>query len=326
VAYTKAAGRPAGGFRVGIRGLKIHSRSSRASFRSSGLGRHRVGYFSGRWLGPTIPTHPIRMVVTSAPGGAADVLARLLSAEMAQTLGQPVVIENRPGAAGTIAADFVAKAAPDGYTICSCTTALLTNIPLFTKVSYQPFKDLVPVVLTHRVTNLIAARRDFPADNIDGLIAYAKANPSKVTFGTAGAGGTYHLLGELFAKEAGISLVHVPYKGGSPAYIDLMGGQIDLVVGTLGTVDPLLRDGQIKALGVASPSRLKSYPSIPAIAETLPGFAIESSSGLFVPAGTPVAIRATDQFCSKPSPAERGFPRKDARGAGGTRRRHARGF
>jgi tripartite-type tricarboxylate transporter receptor subunit TctC len=238
------------------------------------------------------PSKPVRIVVPYAPGGALDASARMVATEMSKILGQTVLIENRPGGAGTTGADFVAKAPADGHTLCWCPTGPLTITPLTdAKVPYQPLKDLVPVSHVINMDNVIMARRDLPADNLKDLVALARSQPNGLTFGTPGAGGTHHLGGEWFRNETGGKLVHVPYKGENPAIADLLGGQIDLVFGSASLAAPLLREGKIKVLGNVGSTRSRLLPEVPTVAQSgYPSYAWYNFIGLNAPAGTPAPV------------------------------------
>ena len=237
------------------------------------------------------PNKPVRLIVPFAAGGATDVLARVIGVEMAKTLGQPVVVDNKVGAAGNIGTDFVAKSAPDGYTVCFCTTGPQTLAPHLMKLPFDPVKDLVPVVHIHNLPNIILARHDFPASNIQELVALARQKPGKITFGTPGQGGPQHMTGELLNSMAGIKLNHVPYKGETPAFTDLAGGQIDLAIGSISVSEALIKAGKIKALAVTGTKRSAAMPAVPTVVEAgYPGFEAFTLVGLNVPAGTPADV------------------------------------
>ena len=240
----------------------------------------------------TFPNRPVRLVVPYAPGGALDVSARIVAAEMGKSLGQQVIVDNRPGAAGTLGADLVAKSAPDGYTLCWCPTGPLTITPLSDpKVPYQPLKDLAPVSHAINMENVIMARKDFPAGSLKELIALAKASSQGFTYGTPGSGGTHHLGGEWFRNETGANLVHVPYKGENPAVADLLGGQIDLVFGSASLAAPLLKEGKIKVIGNVGSTRSQLLPEVPTVVEAgFPHYAWYNFIGINAPAGTPPAV------------------------------------
>jgi tripartite-type tricarboxylate transporter receptor subunit TctC len=238
------------------------------------------------------PGKPVRLVVPYAPGGALDASARLVAQEMAHLLGQPVVVDNKPGGAGTLGADLVAKAPADGYTLCWCPTGPLTITPLSDpKVPYQPLKDLVPVSQAITMDNVIMARRDFPAATLKEMVAYSKTAPKGVTFGTPGAGGTHHLGGEWLQAETGAKLVHVPYKGENPAVSDLLGGQIDLVLGSAALAAPLVKEGKVKVIANLGSTRSRLLPELPTVAESgWPHYGWANFIGINAPAGTPQPV------------------------------------
>lgn len=237
------------------------------------------------------PTRPIRLVVPFLGGGSTDIAARLIGAEIAKTLGQPIVIDNRAGGAGTIGADHIAKSAPDGYSLCFCTTGPMALVPILDpKLPYQPLRDFAHVSHVLNVLNVIVARPGLPAENVRELVAHAKANPDRVSFGTPGIGGPQHLGGELLNSMAGVRLVHVPFKGEAPAITDLLGGQIDLVFASLAAAIPQLKSGKVKSIAVPHAARARALPEVPTVAESgYPGYEIANFIGISAPAGTPQA-------------------------------------
>jgi tripartite-type tricarboxylate transporter receptor subunit TctC len=238
------------------------------------------------------PDKPIRFIVGFAAGGSSDVLARAVGKAMSDGLGQPLVVENRPGASGHIAAEAVARAAPDGYTLFFGTNGTLAIGPaLFTSLKYDPLKDLAPVGMLHRLSSVLVVHPSVPANNLRELIAYAKAKPGELTFASAGNGSVSHLSGELLKAAAKVDLVHVPYKGGGAATPDLLAGRVSMMLETIPNALPPVRNGKLKALGVTTAARSAAAPDLPTFAESgLPGFDVASWTGLFVPAGTPQAI------------------------------------
>jgi tripartite-type tricarboxylate transporter receptor subunit TctC len=238
------------------------------------------------------PARPITMVVTFAAGGSSDVLARAVGDAMSQDLGQQVAVDNRPGAGGNIGAEAVAHAAPDGYTILFGTNGTLGIGPaLYKNLRYDPFHDLAPVGLLHKLPLLLIVNPQVPAQNLSELIAYARANPGKLSFASAGVGSVSHLAGELFKEEAKIDILHVPYKGGGAAVTDLISGRVSMMLETIPNALPLARNGQMRAIGVTTKERSSIAPDIPTLAEAgLPGFDVSAWTGLFVPAGTPAAV------------------------------------
>ena len=240
------------------------------------------------------PTKPIRLVVPFAPGGSADVVGRLIAEELRAGLGQPVVVDNRPGAGGNIAGDMVAKSPADGYTLLLAAAGpIAINPSLYGRMPYSPATDLAPVALLARDHQLMAVTPSVPARDVREFIAYAKANPGKVSFGSPGNGTPAHLGGELFNQMAGTQMVHVPYKGSAPAMNDLISGQITVMIDNMPALLPQVQAGRLRALGVASPSRASGAPDIPTVAESgLPGFNVTAWKGLMAPAGTPKPIVA----------------------------------
>ena len=238
------------------------------------------------------PVRPVTMVVTFAVGGSSDVLARSVANAMSQGLGKPIVVENRPGAGGNIGAEAVSKAEPDGYTILFGTNGTLGIGPaLYKNLRYNPQKDLVPVGGLHRLPLVLIVNPDVPVKTLGELIAYAKSNPGKLTFASAGIGSASHLTAELFKIAAGIDILHVPYKGGGAATADLISGQVSMMLETIPNALPLARGGQMRALGVTTKERSSNAPDLPTFAESgLPKFDVSAWTGIFVPAGTPKAI------------------------------------
>jgi tripartite-type tricarboxylate transporter receptor subunit TctC len=237
------------------------------------------------------PNKPIRMIVTFPPGGSLDVITRVVCQKLSERFGQPVVVENRPGAGGNIGATAVATAAPDGYTLLSTPPGPLTiNQFLYREMPYDPAK-LVPVMMLSSMPNVITARTGLPANSVRELIAYAKANPGKVTFGSQGNGSTSHLTAQMFATMAGIEMVHVPFRGEGPALTELMGGRVDLFFGNTASVLKFYEAKQVKLLGAATPKRSGIVPNIPAGPEFgLPDFNATAWFAVAAPPGTPVAI------------------------------------
>jgi tripartite-type tricarboxylate transporter receptor subunit TctC len=238
------------------------------------------------------PSKPIRWIVPYAPGGFADIRARKMGVDLAKALGQPVVIENRAGAGGTVGTDAVAKAPPDGYTIGSGNLASMSvNVSLMKKLPYDPQKDLQPVVLVERSPLILVAGPGLPANSVQELIAYAKANPGKVGFGSSGIGGAHHLSGEMLKLRTGVDMVHIPYKGGAPAAADLMAGHLPMMFEMGYAAIPSIKGGKTRALAVTSSQRLALLPDVPTMAEAgLPGFESYNWQGVVAPAGTPRAI------------------------------------
>jgi tripartite-type tricarboxylate transporter receptor subunit TctC len=237
------------------------------------------------------PSQPIKLVVPFAPGGGSDLTARIIIDPLAKRLGQPVIIENKPGAGATIGADFVAKAAPDGYTLLYVTPGpQITNPYLMPKLPYDPNKDLVPVASLVLAVNVLVVTPSLPVKSVAELIAYAKANPGKINFSSSGVGSSSHLSGELFKMMAGIDIVHVPYRGSGPSIQDILAGNVQMSIDTVATMLPHIQSGGMRALAVATAGRNPTLPDLPPIAETLPGFEGSSINYISAPAGTPQPI------------------------------------
>ena len=237
------------------------------------------------------PNQPIRLIVPFAAGGPSDVLARAFSQKLGEDLGQPVIIDNKPGAGTNLAAEFVARSKPDGYTIFLMMVGTQAiNETLYKKLSYNTVKDFAPITLVASSSLMLVANPSVPVKNTSELIAYAKANPGKVNFGSSGTGTPLHLGGELFNVQAGTDITHVPYKGAAPALTDVLGGQIQTaMIGTPAAL-PYVKSGKLTPIGVTSLKRSPNAPEVPAIAETLPNFEVELVYALVAPAGTPNVI------------------------------------
>ena len=245
---------------------------------------------AGAWA-QNYPIKPVRVIVPFAPGGATDIVARIVGLKLTETWGQTVVVDDRAGAGGNIGADLAAKAAPDGYTLFMTSGSIVTaNQYLFKKLSFNPEKDLIAVTNVASGPQALVVHPSFPAKNVKELIAMAKAKPKSLTFGSAGFGTQTHLAAENFIYTAGIDVVHVPYKGEAPALTELVGGQIQFVTPNLAAAIAFVKQGKLRALGVTSKTRSSQLPDVPAIAETLPGFENLGWFGFMGPAGTPKAI------------------------------------
>ena len=247
-------------------------------------------------------TRPIRLVVPYAAGGPIDVTARLLAERVKDSLG-PVIIDNRPGGGGNIGADVVAKAAPDGLTIGIAAVATHAINPwLFSKMPYDAVKDFTPITQMVRVPNVLVMNAEtagrLKIDSLADLIAYGKAHPGKLNYGSGGNGSAGHLAGEMFKRDAGIFAVHIPYNGGNPAQLALLSGQVDFNFDNLATAAPNIRSGKLKALAVTTLRRSPNLPDVPAVAETLKGFAIDTWWGLVAPAKMPrdVVVKLNQAF------------------------------
>ncbi len=227
-------------------------------------------------------------MVSFPAGGSADVITRIIAPKLADSLGQPVVVENRPGATGTIGTAVVAKSAPDGYTLTTGASTTLTVAPaLYANLPYDALKELQPLTRLAQVPNLLLVNVSLPANNVRELIELAKAQPGKLTFASGGAGSTQHLAGELFKLMTGVSMVHVPYKGGAPAMADLVGGQVSILFEPMNSAVAQVRGGKVRNLAISSPARHPSMPDVPTVAETLPGYETSIWFGLLGPAGMP---------------------------------------
>ncbi len=238
------------------------------------------------------PTKPIRLVVPYTAGGSSDFVARQIAQRMSEGLGQPVTVENKPGVAGIPGTEIVAHSAPDGYTLALIgLTTHASNPWLYKKLPYDPVKDFIPISAAIASPLVLVVNPEVPAKNVQELIAYAKANPGKVHYGSAGVGNTLHLAGELFKSRAGIDIVHVPYKGASAALNDLLGGRIEMMIDLAQTPLAHIQAGKLRALGTTGTQRLAILPDVPTIAEQgLPGFQFATTIGIAAPAGTPKPI------------------------------------
>lgn len=237
------------------------------------------------------PDKSISLVVVFGPGGTSDVVARIVGQSLSEELKQPVVIENRPGAGGNIGARYVSRSAPDGYTLLAGFPGLTTNGALYSKLSYDPGKDFEPISLLASAPNVIVINGKSPRDSIKKLVEYGKAHRGELNFGSAGAGTSSHLAGELFNEITGLDMTHVPYKGGAPALTDLASGRLDVMIIPLPEAIGLIRGGQLKALALASKQRSPLLPDVPTTKEAgLSDFEVGSWYGLLAPAGTPKEI------------------------------------
>ncbi len=236
------------------------------------------------------PNHSVTLVVPNAPGGPMDILARLFAKQLQAMWNQTVVVVYKPGAGTATGTDFVAKSAPDGHTIGLVVTAHVINPSVRPNLPFDTVGDLAGVTMTAVSHVVIEATPALPINTVPELISYAKKNPGKLTFATAGSGSSMHLTGELLKTKAGIDMVHVPYKGSGPAYPDVFSGRVDLMIDTLYSSQPYIDAGRMKAIAIASPQRARTAPTIPTIAETLPGFDVQSINGVVVPKATPRAI------------------------------------
>src|SRR3954470_561496 len=252
-----------------------------AAFMAAALTAHAAGY----------PDKPVKVAVGFAAGGGADIIARLVGTQMGIQTGQSFVVDNKPGATGTIAATYVAKAAADGYTIfLGSQSTMLVAPAIYPKLQFDPVKDFTPVSMLVSMPMILAVHPSVPAKNLQELIALAKKSP--LSYASAGAGGPQHVAGELFKKLAGVDLTHIPYKGEAPALTDAVGGQVPVLFSNLPAVTPYIQAGKLRALAITSAKRHPAFPDLPTVAEAakLPEFEVLTWYGLFAPAGTPAEV------------------------------------
>lgn len=237
------------------------------------------------------PNHQIKIISPFATGGIADGFSRIIAQGLSEAFGQPVIVENKTGGGGNIGADFVAKSPADGYTLIMGSIGTHAVNPYLVKsMPYEPLKDFVPVVFVLDAEGLLAVNPSLPVNNVAELIAYLKANPGKVSYGSGGIGTASHLAGELFVMTAKVDMTHIPYKGNALAITDLIGGQTQVMFATMPTILPYVKSDKLRGLAVTGATRDPSMPDLPSISETLPGFDVKNWIGLFAPAGTPHAI------------------------------------
>jgi tripartite-type tricarboxylate transporter receptor subunit TctC len=241
-------------------------------------------------LAQSYPSRPARIVSGFPPGGISDTYARLIAAWLSQQLGQQFIVENRPGAGSTLAAEEVAKSTPDGYTLLLTTSADAWNQTLYAHLNYDIVRDFIPVGTVSRGAGVLVVNPSLPVKSVPELIAYAKANPGKVTVASAGIGSAPHMFWELFRTKTGVDMVHVPYRGGGPAVVDLLAGQVLVYFGTFASTIEQVRAWKLRALAVTSLTRASVLPDVPAMAEFIPGFEASIYVGIAAPRGTPAAI------------------------------------
>jgi tripartite-type tricarboxylate transporter receptor subunit TctC len=251
-----------------------------------------IAALAGPALAQNYPTKPVRVVVPQAPGAQSEIFARLLNQKLTESLGQPVVNDPRPGAGGAVGAEVAARAAPDGYTLLFATNSTHGSNPvLYAKLPYDAVKDFAPIALTVGMPYVLSVHPSLPATNLKQLIALAKARPGQLHYASAGNGSTHHLSGELLKSMAHINIVHVPYKGGPPATVAAVGGEVSMLFNTVGSVHLNVKSGRLRGIGVAAAARSDALPDVPTMTEGgLPGFEMSSWFGLLAPAGTPRPI------------------------------------
>ena len=236
------------------------------------------------------PSRPIRVIVPFAPGGGLDISTRLIGQKLTQKWGQNIVVDTRPGAATIIGTEIASKAAPDGYTLLMITTTFAINPGLYPKLPYDPVKHFAPVTQLNSQPNVIVVAPSFAAKSVKDLIAAAKARPGELTFASPGAGSAPHLSAEMFQRQAGVSMIHVPYKGIPPAVADVLGGRVTMLFTTTISAAPHIKAGKLRAIAITTAKRQSSMPDVPTVGETLPGYRAEAFQGMVAPAGVPQAI------------------------------------
>src|SRR6516162_278269 len=269
--------------------MTVHQRLAR-----SATGLVAAAFFLSLLIGagaqPYYPSRPVKIVVPFAAGGIADVLARLVAEKLHAKLGASFVVENRTGASGNIGAEAVARAEPDGYTLLATPPPpLAVNQSLLPDLRFDP-RAFVPVTVIAAAPNVLVVRPDVPAATIEGLVAFAKANPDKLSYASTGSGGTPHLTAEMFKRATGAQILHVPYKGMPPALTDLLGGRVDMMFANLSDALPYISSGKLRALGIASTTRFPRLPDVPTVSATLPGFVSETWFAIVAPPRTPTPI------------------------------------
>jgi tripartite-type tricarboxylate transporter receptor subunit TctC len=237
------------------------------------------------------PSRPIRLIVPFTPGGGTDIVARIIAQKATEALGQSVIVDNRPGGGGTLGAETAVKANPDGYTLGFVSTSYATNPSLY-KLAYDPIRDIQAIVLVGQTGYVVAANPALPVKSVKDLVAYARASPGKLNYASTGTGGATHLATVLFELMADIRMTHIPYKGTGPALSDLIGGQIQIMIGAMPAAVPQVKAGRLRAVGVTTLKRLVSLPDVPVVADTVPGYEAVSRYGLLGPKGLPPRIVA----------------------------------
>lgn len=267
--------------------------------------------FASTAMAQTYPDRPIKLIVPYAAGGSADIAARMVTDAWGKALGGTVIVENKGGAGGNLGVDVVAKSAPDGYTLGLQTVSLAINPTLTAKMPYDTLKDLAPIGMVASSQHVLVVNDKLPAKDVKALIALLKAEPGKHTYGSAGAGSTFHMSAELFKAVAGVSILHIPYRGGGPALVDTISGQVDMSFPVLSAAQPHVQSGKLRALGVTGAKRSALLPNVPTIAEAgLPNYSFETWFIVFAPAATPKAVvdklnTALNQALATPALQER---------------------
>jgi tripartite-type tricarboxylate transporter receptor subunit TctC len=241
-------------------------------------------------LAQAYPTRPVRLIVGVAPGGPVDNLARLMGQWLSERLGQPFIVENRPGAGTNIATETVVRAAPDGYTLLMVAMSAAINATLYEKLNFNFIRDIAPVASIIHMPNVMVVHPSFPAKTVPEFIAYAKANPGKINLANPGTGTGPHMSGQLFKMMTGVALIDVPYRGGAPALTDLIGGQVQVMFDPTTSMIPPIRAGRLRALAVTTATRLPALPDIPTVGEFVPGYEVSGWLGVGAPRNTPAAI------------------------------------
>ena len=236
------------------------------------------------------PSRPVRIVVGFPAGGATDIMARLMGEWLTQRLGQQFIVENKPGASGNIGTEMVARAPADGYTLLQVVTPAAINAALYSNLSFDFIRDIAPVIYLARLAYVVVVNPSVPANTLPELIAYAKANPGKINYGSAGQGTPQNIACELFKMMTGVNLVHVPYKGGAPAVADLLAGQVQVIFAPISESIQQIKAGKLRALAVTPTARLDVLPDVPTVAEFVPGYEASGFAGIGVPKGTPADI------------------------------------
>lgn len=254
-----------------------------------------MSLISSLWAAPVVaqsyPSKPIRLIIAQAPGSATDVVSRVIGNKLLERLGQPLIIDARPGAGGTLGTELAARAAPDGYTLFMANNSTHGSNPaLYSKLPYDAVRDFAPIIYVAATPYVLSVHPSLPVTTVKQLIALAKSRPGQINYASAGNGSTHHLSGELLKSMAGIDIVHIPYKGTTPAIAALLGGEVSVMFATVTGIQPHLKSGKARALAVTTPKRSNMMPGLPTVAETLPGFEMLSWFGLLAPAGTPAAI------------------------------------